>query len=137
MSIFKHFHACHCIDYFQQFCIAFTCMHGQKWRRECAFLEKHFSDSKQTFYSRNIFVATGSLFKEWLAYVRDCIDVNHAICKLSSSSPIWDDKYQKRQPAFVIERMTSLWLYTKQQQGYKLDIKPYMTLDIDSPYQRA
>jgi len=71
--------------------------------------------SQKTNYPCEIFVMHRDLFFEYMDFLKKCIGICLRI--FSAEDLEKRDKYQKRAPGFIMERMTSFWIYMKKTAG--------------------
>lgn len=64
----------------------------------------------------NMFIMPKSMFKRYIEYVKACSEIAMCTWDMIEDYEIIDDKYQRRMPGFMLERMTSLFLATEMQE---------------------
>jgi len=95
---------------------------------------KEFLDQNTT-YPMEIFVMHRDMFFECWEFLRKCIDLELGVFSLNEFDS--RDKYQKRGMGFIMERMTSFWIYMKRESGTAKVIDTAIDVyNIPSPYQR-
>lgn len=91
-------------------------------------------EAQEKYCARNLLVLPKASFLKWLNFMRKMADIAQSTAVQLADSPIWQDKYQKRQPGFLLERIDAFWLSCMS--GLKLQDTPVKELHIFSPYQR-
>lgn len=91
----------------------------------------------QQFYARSMFLLPKSKFLEWQTFMSSMHKVMCSLAHENSQLQLFpqNDRYQRRQGAFLSERLTSFWL--RELSGLEVIPRSYTLLDIPSPYQRA
>lgn len=80
-----------------------------------AYWKSHF------FYICNMFVMHRDNFKRYAEFILRCIDVLRGMDDKMSIEP--RGAYQARQPSFILERMTSFWIWREKRRG-TIDVRP-------------
>lgn len=89
---------------------------------------------QQIFYRCNLFVMHKDLFFEFSKFIETCIEI--CIEKVIPRI-IKNDKYQIRAAAFILERMTSFWIWHKMKSGdVSIQDANIIEYNINSPYKK-
>lgn len=109
---------------------------SELWRKYPADAVRVLEYFKQPVnYPCNLFVMHRDMFREYFGFIEKCVDV----C-LSAMLPALDldsrDRYQKRALGFILERMTSCWIWDKCRKGAGLMNAGIVEADINSAYSR-
>ena len=89
--------------------------------------------SRFRYKARNLFLLERSDFVEWTRLMKEVRGPLEKAMEATKDDPIWSDRYQRRQPGFVCERITS-WFLDKLPKEC-IDA-PYAEIPVESPYQR-
>lgn len=91
-------------------------------------------EASKMFCARNLFIMPKASFMAWQKFMKNMRKLALKAKAKMPASPIWRDQYQKRQPGFLLERMTAFWLAEKS--GLELVDTKMKELKMFSPYQR-
>lgn len=83
---------------------------------------------------RDVMVLPKKSFCDWMVFAKRMATLALLTADKTKHLDIWQDKYQKRQPAFLLERLNSLWL--TERSGLQLEDTPMIEKHIFSPAQR-
>ena len=87
-------------------------------------------------FGRNLFIMPKIKFLQYSEFICKCIDLFTHDEQLTSTLS-QRDQYQKRSLGFLLERMTSFWLFNEMTtQSSQLIMSNIRVFDIESPYQR-
>lgn len=89
--------------------------------------------SRFRYKARNLFLLERSDFEEWIRLMKEVRKPLERAMEATKADPIWSDRYQKRQPGFVCERITSWFLDRLPKECVDA---PYAEIQVESPYQR-
>lgn len=73
-------------------------------------------------------------FCDWMKFAKRMSTLALLTAEKTKHLDIWQDRYQKRQPGFMMERLTSFWL--SERSGLQLEDTPMIEKHIFSPVQR-
>jgi len=99
-------------------------------------------EAAKSYCARNLFCVPISSFAEWASFMRTMQHLMHPLVEkmkagkyMLDGKSIADDRYHKRTPGFMCERLTAFWLARKS--GLKLKNMPVKQVPAYSPYQRV
>lgn len=92
-------------------------------------------EAAEKYCARNLFVLPRKAFCAWTDFMGKMAKITMAAVTMLNNDPIWGDRYQKRQPGFLCERLTAFWMAKKS--NLELIDTPMEERHEFSPYQRT
>lgn len=100
------------------------------------------NEAAKSYCGRNLFCMKTDSFVEWALFMKTMQQLMHPLVEkmkagkyILNGKSIMDDRYHKRTPGFLCERLTAFWLAKKS--GLRLKSMPVKQVAMDSPYQRT
>ena len=87
-------------------------------------------------YDANIFIMSKDIFQKYASFIEPCIQIAAQHVKNEAKTLDQLPTYDSRIYAFILERMTSFFIFDQSMNGVQIINRPWIKLDISSPYQR-
>lgn len=137
LPLWKIWHVYHCAQFFSDF-MSILDIYDRQLRLEFGnWLADN--EAAKSYCARNLFCMPTDSFVEWTLFMKTMQNLMHPLVEkmkagkyVLDGKSIMDDRYHKRTPGFLCERLTAFWLARKS--GLKLKSMPVKYADVQSPY---
>lgn len=109
-TLYNQYKTCHDIRNLDTFIVAFNKRFGADYPDFKKYWKTHF------FHICNIFIMHRDNFRRYATFIIGCIDLIRELENLNTFSKA-PNKYQARTPSFILEEMTSYWLWHESRAG--------------------
>lgn len=137
MPLWKIWYVYHCAQFLLDF-LSVLDIYDRQLHLELAYWLAD-NEAAESYCARNLLCMPTYSFVEWASFMRTMQSLMHPLVEkmkagkyVLGGKSIMDDRYHKRTPGFLCERLTAFWLAKKS--GLKLKSVPVKQADVQSPY---